>query len=171
MEHPILSMEVFLIKVIKWLDHNLEEFILTLCLVLMTLIMGIQVCARYVFNSSLSWTEEITRYLFVWSGFISISYCTRKCISIKIEQFIMMFSQKTQTILKIVNHIIELGFFFYMFPFAIRYLKLSIECNQVSTALGIPMYFVQVAPLVGFFLVIIRIIQRLVIEISNLRRR
>lgn len=171
MEHPILSMEVFLIKVIKWLDHNLEEFILTLCLVLMTLIMGIQVCARYVFNSSLSWTEEITRYLFVWSGFISISYCTRKCISIKIEQFIMMFSQKTQTILKIVNHIIELGFFFYMFPFAIRYLKLSIECNQVSAALGIPMYFVQVAPLVGFFLVIIRIIQRLVIEISNLRRR
>ena len=76
---------------LKWLDENLEEFLMGVFLVGMVLIMGIQVLARYVLGASLSWSEEITRYLFIWSGFISVSYCTKKCISIKIEQFVAMF--------------------------------------------------------------------------------
>lgn len=81
-------------KVLKWLDENLEEFLMVISLILMTIIMGIQIISRYVLGASLSWTEELTRYLFVWSGFLSVSYCTRKCISIKIEQFVAMFPQE-----------------------------------------------------------------------------
>lgn len=69
-------------KIIKWLDDNFEEFILVILLLAMTLIMGIQVFTRYLLGNSLAWSEEITRYLFIWSGFISVSYCTKKCISI-----------------------------------------------------------------------------------------
>ena len=73
---------------LKWLDENLEEFLMVALLIAMTVIMGIQVFARYALGASLSWSEELTRYLFIWSGFISVSYCTKKCISIKIEQFV-----------------------------------------------------------------------------------
>ena len=52
-------------KVLHWLDENLEEFLLVVFLIAMTLIMGIQVLSRYVFGQSLSWSEEITRYLFI----------------------------------------------------------------------------------------------------------
>ena len=44
----------------------------------MTLIMGVQVFSRYVLGASLSWYEELTRYLFVWAGFLSVGYCTKK---------------------------------------------------------------------------------------------
>ena len=53
-------------KALKWLNKNFEEFIMVSFLMIMTLIMGIQICARYLFNNSMAWTEEITRYLFVW---------------------------------------------------------------------------------------------------------
>ena len=43
---------------------------------------------RQILNASLSWSEELTRYLFIWSAFISISYCIKKWISIKIDQLI-----------------------------------------------------------------------------------
>ena len=56
-------------KMLHWLDENLEEFLLVVFLIAMTLIMGIQVLSRYVLGQSLSWSEEITRYLFIWSGF------------------------------------------------------------------------------------------------------
>ena len=56
-------------KILHWLDENLEEFLLVFFLIAMTLIMGIQVFCRYVLGQSLSWSEEITRYLFIWSGF------------------------------------------------------------------------------------------------------
>ncbi|MCR0487393.1 TRAP transporter small permease subunit, partial [[Clostridium] innocuum] len=60
-------------KIIRWLDDNLEEALLIALLVMMTLLMGLQVFSRYILNASLSWSEELTRYLFIWSGFLSIS--------------------------------------------------------------------------------------------------
>lgn len=56
-------------KIIRWLDDNLEEALLIALLVMMTLLMGLQVFSRYILNASLSWSEELTRYLFIWSGF------------------------------------------------------------------------------------------------------
>ena len=90
------------VKWLKWLDHNLEEFLLVILLAGMALIMGIQVFSRFALKTSLSWTEELTRYLFIWSGFISVSYCTKRCISIKIEQFVAVFSRRTKAIFKVV---------------------------------------------------------------------
>ena len=52
---------------LKWLDENLEEFLMVALLIAMTVIMGIQVFARYALGASLSWSEELTRYLFIWS--------------------------------------------------------------------------------------------------------
>lgn len=149
---------------LKWLDENLEEFLMVMLLIAMTLIMGIQVFARYALGASLSWSEEITRYLFIWSGFISVSYCTKKCVSIKIEQFVGMFPKRGQAIFKVVNHTFELLLFFYLIPYAFLYLKSAFESGQVSPACQIPMYYIQAAPLVSFVLVAFRIIQRWIIE-------
>ncbi len=157
-------------KVIKWLDQNLEECLMVGFLIVMTIVMGIQVCARYVFNYSLSWSEELTRYLFIWSAFISVSYCTKKCINIKIEQVLGLLPQKLKAFGKIVNHTIELVFFIYLIPFSVMYLMSSIESGQLSPALRIPMYYIQVAPLFAFVLVSIRIIQRWIIEFKVLRK-
>ncbi len=149
---------------LKWLNENLEEFLMVALLIAMTLIMGIQVFARYALGASLSWSEEITRYLFIWSAFISVSYCTKKCISIKIEQFVALFPRRGQAIFKVVNHTLELIFFFYLIPFSVSYLRSAFESGQVSPACGIPMYYIQAAPLVSFLLVAIRIIQRWIVE-------
>ena len=72
-------------RVFHWLDENLEEFLLVIGLIAMTLIMGIQVFCRYVLGMSLSWSEELTRYIFIWCGFLSVSYCSKKCLSINIH--------------------------------------------------------------------------------------
>lgn len=155
---------------LAWLDQYLEESLMVALLVAMTLAMGLQVLSRYLLNLSLPWSEEVTRYLFVWSAFISVSYCTKKCVSIKVEQAVSMLSKRGQAGVKLLNHSIELIFFFYMIPFAFLYLKSAIDSGQVSPACGIPMYVVQAAPLFSFILVAIRIIQRWVIELKTLRR-
>lgn len=151
-------------KLLHWLNENLEEFILVLLLIGMTLIMGIQVFSRYALGMSLSWSEELTRYLFIWSGFLSVSYCSKKCLSIKIEQFVAIFPRKGKAIFKVVNHTFELIFFLYMIPFAFSYMMSSVESGQLSPACAIPMYYIQAAPLVSFILVAFRILQRWIIE-------
>lgn len=151
-------------KALHWLDENLEEFLLVLFLIGMTFIMGIQVLCRYAFGMSLTWSEELTRYLFIWCGFLSVSYCSKKCLSIKIEQFVAVFSRRVKAILKVINHTIELLFFIYMIPFAYSYMMSAVASGQVSPACGIPMYYIQAAPLVSFILVAFRILQRWIIE-------
>ena len=156
-------------KIINCIDEYLEEIILVFLLAAMAVIMGIQVFCRYALSMSLTWSEELTRYLFIWAGFLSVSYCTKKCISIKIEQFVALFPKRGKALFKVLNHTIELVLFLYLIPFAWKYFYSAIETGQVSPALGIPMYYVQAAPLAGFILVAIRIIQRWIVEFNTVR--
>ena len=155
-------------KIIKLIDDNFEEVLLMLLLAIMTIVMGIQVVARYGFNYSLTWSEEITRYMFVWSTFLSISHCTKKQISIKIEQLVSMLPTKVNAIFKVVEKIIMIAFFSYMAKFAYDFVQASILSGQLSPAMRLPMYFIQVAPLVGFCLTIVRLLEGLVFELKVL---
>lgn len=156
-------------KVLGWIDDYLEEVLLVAALAAMAVIMGVQVFCRYVLGASLSWSEELTRYIFIWAGFLSVSYCTKKCISIKIEQFVALFPRRGKAVFKIVNHTFELILFLYLLPFAWRYLMSAVENGQTSPAMGIPIYFVQAAPLVGFALTAVRVLQRWIVEFQTVR--
>lgn len=156
-------------KILHWLNDNIEEFLMLVFLGAMTLIMGIQVLSRYVLGMSLSWSEELTRYLFIWSGFLSVSYCTRRCVSIKIEQFVAIFPRRGKAMFKVVNHTVELILFIYLLPFAWKYFYSAVLSGQTSPALGLPMYYVQAAPMVGFALCAFRVLQRWVIEFNVVR--
>ncbi|SFN53241.1 TRAP-type C4-dicarboxylate transport system, small permease component [Pseudobutyrivibrio sp. UC1225] len=158
-------------RIFFFIDEYLEEFIMVVLLIGMSVIMGIQIFCRYILGASLSWSEEITRYLFIWSAFLSVSLCTKKCISIKIDQFIRAFKPRGKALFKVLNLTIEFIFFVYLIPFSYRYLVSTIESGQVSPACGIPMYFVQSAPLVCFTLCAIRILERWFLEWHNVIHR
>lgn len=147
-------------RVIKWLDNYLEEALLVVMLLFMMVIMGIQVTARYAFSYSLSWSEEITRYLFIWSGFLSISFCIKKGASVKIEQFVGLFSDRVLAAIRLVTYTVEIMFFAYLIPYAYRYVLAAVVSQQVSPACGIPMYLMQSATLISFCLAILRLVQK-----------
>ena len=157
-------------KILLYVDEYLEEFVMTILLILMAVIMGIQVLSRYAFGMSLSWSEEVTRYLFIWSAFISVSFCTKKFLAIKIDQFVKIFSKRGRAIIGLINLTIQFAFFVYLVPYAWRYLMTTIESGQVSPACGIPMYYIQSAPLICFSLCVIRIVERWLLELHNLTK-
>lgn len=151
-------------KIIKWLDENIEEMILMGLLVIITLVMGVQVFSRYVLNYSFTWSEELVRYLFIYMGFISVSYCIKKWISIKINQIIELFPKKIYVVLQLVLNIILFVFFVYLTYHSYFFLASTIASGQVSPALEIPMYYVQAAPLIGFGLACLRAFQQILID-------
>lgn len=155
-------------KILKWLDDNLEEAILILLLICMVVIMGLQILARYCFNYSLSWSEELTQYLFVWAVFLSISYCVKKRISIKIEQFLSILPAKGKTALRLARHTLVFAFCLIMLPYCVTYVRQSVDSGATSAALHLPMYFIQSAPLAGFILLTVRVFQAWLREAKNL---
>lgn len=156
-------------KVLKLLDEYLEEFLLVCLLLTMVIIMGIQVFCRYCFNYSLTWSEELARYLLIWAGFISLSYCVKRKISIKITQFESMLPEKVADYMDIIRNVLLLAFCIYMIPFGMRYLTQAIHNGATSSSMGIPMYLIQCSPVVGFFMVCIRLFQCILEAIQNLK--
>ncbi len=154
-------------KVIKWLDDNLEEMLLILLLICMVCVMGIDVFSRYVLNQSLSWGQELTQYMFVWATFISVIYCVKKRISIKINQVINSLTDPGRTFLRLMRHTLTFIFCMIMLPYCVTYVQQAIEFQSTSSALKIPMYYIQSAPLVGFSLLTIRVIQAWLREAKN----
>lgn len=146
-------------KLVKWLDRYLEEVILTLLLMAISVLLLAQVISRYVFGSALSWSDELARYLLVWSGFLSISYCVRMRISIKIEQVQNAMPPAVIGCIKLARHTLVFAFCLLMLPYALTYVKQAMASGATSAAMRIPMYWIQSAPLVGFSLLAVRVAQ------------
>ena len=156
-------------KVIKWIDKYLEEILLALLLIGIAAIMVIQVAARYVFNNSLTWSDELARFMLVWSCFLSTSFCIKKHISISIDQLQNAFPGRIPTVFKMVSYAIICAYSIIMIPYSCTYLQLTVKSGAVSSALLMPMYYIQSAPFVGFILMTIRSVQAFLDELNYLR--
>ncbi|MBU0462064.1 MAG: TRAP transporter small permease [Proteobacteria bacterium] len=61
----------------KWLDR-LASWMVILFLSFMVIVTTTGVISRYGFNSALSWSEELGRYLLVWISFLGATLATYK---------------------------------------------------------------------------------------------
>ena len=61
-------------KVLRFLDENIEKILCVVLLAAMSILIVVQVFFRYALNNSLSWTEELARYMFIWLIYICLLY-------------------------------------------------------------------------------------------------
>ena len=145
----------------KAIDDYLEETILLILLVLMTAIMGVQIVSRYVFQNSLTWSEELVRYMFVWSAFLGVPFCIKHGLSIKVDQFRNLFPVPLQRILMYIDKIIIFLLFLVLFIYSFKVVRATYLSGQTSPAMQLPMWTVQISVTVSSFLSMIRSIQNL----------
>ena len=146
---------------LKAIDDYLEETILLILLVLMTCIMGIQIVSRYVFQNSLTWSEELVRYMFVWSAFLGVPFCIKHGLSIKVDQFRNLFPIPLQKVLMYIDKIIIFLLFLVLFIYSFTVVKATYLSGQTSPAMQLPMWTVQISVTVSSLLSMIRSIQNL----------
>lgn len=151
----------------NWLEENFEELILVALLFLMAVIMGMQVFSRYVLRSSLTWSEELTRYMFIWSGFLSIAYCARKRLGLRVDLLLNYMPKRAALVMQVVALVFESAVFIYLLPYAYAIMMRAVDTARLSPATQIPMWMMQAAPFVGFGIAALRIMQRLNREING----
>lgn len=148
-------------KVIKWIDDNFEEAGLLILLVIIGFTMMLQIMMRKIFGNPLAWPEELCRYCFIWSGYLSIGYCFRKDKVLKIDILINTFPKKIQNVLEIIAEIIVLILLIYIFYYSIPVFNIVKQTGQTSPALEIPMSAIYFAPVLGFGIGVLRYLQLL----------
>lgn len=157
-------------NVLKWLDRHLEEALLSIFLLTLILLTSANVILRYIFNSGLTWSDEICKYCLIFSGFISISYWIRNKSGICVDALVQILPKGVQKILGILTQLIVLLFFIWMFRGSINVLRSIAKSGQVSGTLQISMVYIYMAPVIGFGLAVFRVVQVMVLDLMSTKK-
>lgn len=148
----------------KWkelIDVKLEEWALIISTVVIVLLVFLQVLARYIFDISIGWSSELSRYLLIWITWVSASYAIRMREHIRITTVVNLFPAALK---KIVEVFVVIVWFAFALAMAIEGTKVVMAIqmmNQTSSILGWPMWVVYLILPIGGVLMMIRLIQQL----------
>lgn len=84
--------------------ETLSRFIIGAAIAAIVLITIVAVFYRYVIDDPLSWTEQVSRILFVWSVFAGAAVLYRHVLHIAIDMFVIMLPAPMQKALAWINH-------------------------------------------------------------------
>ena len=142
-------------------DH-FEETILVYSYLLIVPLLTVQVVARYVFNHSISWSEELARYVFIWQIWLGSSYCVKENRHIRIDIFTNHLSEKVRQIYEIVITVISIVFCVFLIYKGGQVVMMIANLHQTSPALKLPMQIIYACVPISCVLMVIRYIEHII---------
>ena len=152
---------------LKLLDEHFEEAFTVVLMALMTILIGVQIFMRYVMGASLSWSEELARYFFIWMTYSGVAYAIRKNAHIRVTMFAHLLPPKGQVYLRLLTHAIFAGFACYAMYQGWFLIEKTFRFGQKSASLGMPMAYIYLAPFTGFSMVLVRLAQSFICELRD----
>lgn len=92
-----------------WLD-NFEDEVASLLMMAITVILILQICTRYFLGDPLSWTEEVSRHLFVWLVFFGASGAIRDRSHIAVDLVNARLRPRARLVVMLGSHVLVLFF-------------------------------------------------------------
>ena len=154
----------------KLWDH-FEEYLLVPLLGLSAVIIFIQVIMRYVFSNSLSWSEELVRYMYIWETWLGVSYATKKCSQLRITLITNRLPAKINWLVETIVMILWFAFGLFLIVVGFSMCARVADLGQHSTALRIPMQIVYAGIPFGGLLMNIRLLEIFIPHVGKLFRK
>lgn len=133
-------------KAWKVLDQAIAV-LMAVCLGGMTLAIFAQVIFRYILKSPLSWSEELSRYLFVWVSFIGSVVAARRRQHVGVELLVNRFPPKAQALIRSLANLVTAAFFLIILYNVLKmWPKLMV---QTTPALKLPMGYPYLGLAIG----------------------
>lgn len=140
------------IKIIDYLNKAVG-IILALMLAIMSILIVVQIFTRFVVDYPLHWTEELARYLMIYSVFFGAALALRSNKLIAIEALTESLNEFKQGILRIIIMLCSIVFFVILFVQGIEII--GVIKGQSSAGLGISMSVPYASIPIGALLMII----------------
>lgn len=161
--------------------HSVARALAGTIMLTIVIVMVAQVIARYGFNGSLIWAEELCRYLLIWMTFLllGIGYETGEFVSLSVVPD--MLTPRARDILHLIMSLPLLWFLLLMvvygWDYASRFERQKIPAidfifdSLFGRPAGVPVRFVYVSVSIGCGLLAIHVIVDNINRIINLFRR
>ncbi|MDR2588540.1 MAG: TRAP transporter small permease [Spirochaetales bacterium] len=130
--------------------NSLIKYVLVVMLAVMFILTTVQVILRYGFNTALSWSEELVRFLFVWATFLGAAIGVREHIHIGVDAVVNLLPASLRRYADTLVYLVIFTFGIVLVCAGIPVVTLT--HGQLSPALEMPMSYVYIAiPIAGVF--------------------
>lgn len=130
----MLRVERFFYKVLSYLCG--------LLILAMALLIFWQVICRYLMNNSLTWSEELGRYIFVWITFIGLPVALKRGAHVAIDLLLKKSKGHFHMAILIINYTIIGAIGLLIAYSGIRLFQVGV--GQISSAMLVPMQYVYI---------------------------
>ncbi|MUK36520.1 TRAP transporter small permease subunit [Aliivibrio fischeri] len=152
---------------INYFMNNIEEYVSILLFSSLIILCFLQILFRFVFNFSLSWTEELSRYVFIALVYISASLAVIRGAHVRVEVIDNYIKGANK---RILDTVIDLSFAIFMIYIGYYGIEITIETldvEQTTPALGWSSGWVYAVFPFSFYLISLRLIQRAYLRLTN----
>ena len=151
------------LKIYNVIDKHFEEFLCVLCFVFFVVVSNLQIVVRYLLSAyiSLPWTEELARYSFLWCMFLGLSWGIRENEHLTVDILKLFLSPGMQRVQAILVSLVIIVFTVIVGWQGFEVFWGQMRMGQKLAASGLPMWLVYLAFPASFFLVLVRISQRI----------
>ena len=141
----------------KWFD-NAEEYLLVGSLAFNVVLVFFQVVMRYVFQNSLSWSEELARYIFLWQTWLGASYAVKEHRHLREEMQADRFKGRARLVFELFVLVVWFGFSGFLAYQGYQMTSFLVQSGQTSAAMQIPISWAYASVPVGCGLMALRLV-------------
>lgn len=155
-------------KISAFLNHLLNV-VIALSLALMCIFVFGNVVLRYAFNSGITWSEEISRFLFVWLIFLGAIVALKQNEHLGVDTLVKRLPAAWQRICYVVSNVLVLFTLWLVFDGSLKLTMMN--TNTLSPAVGMPysyLYSIGMITSVGMALVVIFNLYRVIFRPDSL---
>jgi TRAP-type C4-dicarboxylate transport system permease small subunit len=123
---------------------------------------------RYVLNDSLTWGEQVARYLFIWMIMLGMPILYHEKANVSFDMLLTKFPPEIRKVIGVVLDVLVIGFGIFMSVQAFAYIgKVG---GNVLEGLGIPQWMVIVAQPIGGLLLVVVALHSAVMGVASFRQ-
>lgn len=151
----------YIFRYLETLSRSLDTVFrgaLFVTLVSMILVISAQIIFR-IFFTALSWSEELSRYLLVWSSFIGAAVAYKKGAHIAVTFGVDLLPPGMKKVVQTLACILMALFFGVTIWYSILIFKMQVF--QVSPAMGLKMRYIYMIIPISFSVMCIHLLQQL----------
>ena len=144
-----------MLKALDFMDvliSKFEGFMLAIGVIAMTINTIAAVISRYVFNSAITFTDELNMIFIVVVTYAGLSYAARNGRHIRMSAIYDAMPATSRKVLMIVMCSVTAAFMFVLSFYSYYYIVEVYESGRILPALGIQVFYIYLWAPVGFFL-------------------
>lgn len=148
--------------------NTIESHVMVVALAFSTLLIFVQVVFRYVLNNSITWSEELARYIFIWLIWLGTSVSMKQKEHIRMDMLSNALHGKAKVALDLFSNILMLVFCVFLVIYGWQLVASMMTRGNLSVALRLPMWIVYLSLPFSQLIVALRVIGHMVGDVRKL---